>query len=86
MSIRIDRYWVVYETITMEAIDPAYLSITKADIKKYIKDNPMPKDKEYLEEDLITDLTNSSGTLILPDDIKEETRDYVAEMLNELIK
>ena len=84
MGIRVDRFWVVYESIAMEAIDPEYLGIDKEDILKYMKENPMPKDPEYSPEDLIIDVTQSSGFLKLPDAMQPETRGYVAELIGEL--
>ena len=86
MSIQVGRFWVVYESVTMNAIDPEYLSITEEEIREYMKEHPMPKDKNYSEEDLISDITNSSGFYCLPDGTKEETREYVKQLLNDLIK
>lgn len=86
MSIRVDKFWLVYESITGIGIEPEYLSITREDVEKYMKNNPMSEDSAYTKEELIEDLTMSSGFYVLPEDTKEETRDYVAEMLNELIK
>jgi len=86
MSIQVGRFWVVYESFTMNAIDPEYLSITEEEIREYMKEHPMPDDENYSEEDLIGDITNSSGFYCLPDEIKEETREYVKQLLNDLIK
>ena len=83
--IRVDKFYVVYDTATMEAVNPEYLSLTREEIEEYMKDHPMPEDPEYGREDLIEDLTMSSGFYCLPNDTKEETREYVAELLNALI-
>jgi len=84
--IKIEKYWVVYEDTTSQAIDPEYLSITKEEIEEYMKEHPMPQDPEYTKEDLIYDLTESSGFYCLPNGINEETREYIEELLNALRK
>ena len=84
MGVRVDRFWVVYDSVCGEAIDPEYLGISKEDIREYMKENPMPKDPEYSPEDLIIDVTKSSGFLKLPDAMQPETRGYVAELIGEL--
>ena len=83
--IRVERFWVVYNSTTMEAVNPEYLSLTREKIEEYMKDHPMPEDPAYSKEELIEDLTKSSGFYRLPDNTKEETREYVAELLNALI-
>lgn len=83
--IRVDKFYVVYDTVTMEAVDPEYLSLTRKEIEEYMKDHPMPEDAAYSKEELIDDITKSSGFYCLPNDTKEETREYVAELLNALI-
>lgn len=74
----------MYESITMEAINPEYLGISKEDIREYMKENPMPKDPEYSQEDLISDITQSGGFLTLSDAMQPETREYVAELIGAL--
>ncbi|MDL1966028.1 MAG: hypothetical protein LWW90_05050 [Candidatus Desulfofervidus auxilii] len=54
-------------------------------MKTYLEDHPMPEDPAYSKEELIDDITKSSGFYCLPNDTKEETREYVAELLNALI-
>ena len=83
--IRVDKFYVVYDTVAMEAVDPEYLSLTRKEIEEYMKNHPMPEDPAYSKEELIEDLTKSSGFYRLPDNTKEETREYVAELLNALI-
>ena len=82
--IKIRRRWVAYEDTLSTAIDLEYLPITREDIENYMKEHPMPEDPEYTKEDLIYDLTVSSGMYILPDGIKQETADYIEELLNTL--
>lgn len=83
--IQVGKFWVVYESTTMNAIDPEYLGISREDIEEYIQKHPMPDDPAYSKEDLISDLTLSSGFLTLPEETKPETREYVAELLNSLL-
>ena len=83
--IRVDKFYVVYESTTMEAVNPEHLSLTREKIEEYMKNHPMPEDPAYSKEELIEDLTKSSGFYRLPDNTKEETREYVAELLNALI-
>ena len=85
MGIRVEERVVVYESVTMEAINPEYLGITEEQIREYMKKNPMPEDPAYSPEDLILDLTQSSGMLTLPKKTKPETREYVADLLNTLL-
>ena len=56
------------------------------DIEKYMKKYPMPEDPAYTKEDLIADIAESNGFYCLPANTKQETRGYVAELLNELMK
>jgi len=85
MSVRVGQFLVVYESVTMTPIDPESLSISKEDIEKYMEKHPMPEDPAYTKEDLIADITESNGFYSLPANTKQETRDYVAELLNELL-
>lgn len=85
MGIRVGNFKVVYDSITMEAINPEYLTITKEEIMEYVKNKPMPDDPEYSLEDMIGDITDSIGFYTLPKKIKKETANFVATMLNDLI-
>ncbi|MEW6687323.1 MAG: hypothetical protein AB1393_14155 [Candidatus Edwardsbacteria bacterium] len=86
MSIKIGRFWVAYESVTMAALDPEYLCLCEDEIREYIAKRPMPEDPHYSAKDLVDDLTKSSGFYCVPDDTKEETKDYIEELLNELVK
>lgn len=86
MSIKVGRFWLVYESVTMEAFNPEHYGITEEDIRNYMKEHPMPEDPEYSPEDLIKDITDSTGFLSLSSDMKPETREYVAEFIGEMIK
>jgi len=85
MGIKVDRFWVVYESTTMQAIDPDYLTISEEDIREYMKKHPIPDDPHYSTQDLIWDLTQSAGMLTLSDSLKPETRQYVADLIQELM-
>ena len=61
------------------------VGISKEDIREYMKENPMPKDPEYSQEDLIGDVTGTTGFLPLSDAMKPETREYVDELIGELM-
>ena len=84
MSITAGNFMVVYESITMTPVNPEYLSISEDNTQEYIKSNPMPNDPEYSEEDMIGDITNSSGFYCLPRNAKKETINYVTDLLNAL--
>jgi hypothetical protein len=85
MGIRVEKKWVVFESVGMEAINPAYLGITREDIEEYMAEHPMPEDPVYSKEDLICDLMQTSGMLTLMDELKPETREYIAEIIEALI-
>lgn len=90
MGIRVGVFKVVYNSTTMEAIDPQYLGITKEKIEGYLEKceavgRPMPKDSAYSKEDMIGDITGSSGFYSLPDDISDDTADFIATLISELI-
>ena len=84
--IRVKKVWLAQESITCEAINPEYLNLNEQELEEYFKKHPMPKDNAYSQDELMFDLLNSSGTYILPDDIKTETASYVEDLLNELVE
>jgi len=86
MAIRIQKKLIAFESITMSGIDPSFLGLEEEEIKEYLQKHKMPEDEFYSEEDLIGDLTNSEGIYTLPDGVKEETIDYIEELLNVLAK
>lgn len=85
MGIRVDDFKVVYDSVTMETIDPLYLSITKQQIEEYLKEHPMPEDPEYSLEDMINDITKSSGFYHLPKATKQDTADFIATLISDLM-
>ena len=85
MSIRVGNFKVVYDSFTMQSIDPEYLSISRKDMEEYLKDNPMPDDPEYSVEEMIGDITGSSGFYTLPDAIKDKTASFVIALIAALM-
>lgn len=85
MGIRVGIHKLVYESTTMEAIDPSYLGITKERIEEYMKEHPYPDDPEYSKEDMVGDITGASGFYSLPIGTKPETDDYIAKLINALL-
>ena len=83
--IKIERLWIAYEDTSGEVINPEYFSFKEKDILKYMEENPMPQDLEYTKEDLIYDLTKSSGFYCLPKNIGKKTKEYIENLLNALI-
>ena len=85
MGIRVGDFKLVYESVTMTAIDPEYLGITRKQIENYLEDNPMPDDPAYSVEDMIGDITGSSGFYSLSKDIKDDTADFIACLISNLM-
>ena len=71
-----------FDKITVLVIKPIHLETAEERMVEYMQKNPMPKDKEYSDEDFINDITKSSGFYSLPDGIKEETIEYITDALN----
>lgn len=85
MGVRVDVFKVAWESTTMEVINSEDLAITREQIENYLKNNPMPDDPAYSQEDMIGDISESlSGFYCLPKDIKDETADFVATLIEEL--
>lgn len=84
MGIRIEKKIVALESMTCCAIEPCYLGITEGEVIEYEKEHPFPKDDDYLFSDLLQDL-HSEGTWCFPSGIKEETVEWIEEMLNKLV-
>ena len=90
MGIRVDVKKVVYESITMEAINPEYQGISQIQIEDYLNKadaagRGMPDDPVYTRADLISDITQSSGIYTLPMETKPETDDFIATTPNSLL-
>ena len=88
MGIRIrkvDDFYGIWDSFNCEFLNPAYLNITEQDVRDYIegkkdgKPHPFPATEEYTEQDMINDVTNSEGSLIIPG--TEEQAEWVADMI-----
>lgn len=84
MSIRLEKKLIAYESVSMTPIDPSCGFYKETKVKEYLKEHPMPHNEVYSEDDLIYDLCKSSGMLCFPNDLKEETIDYIETLMNEL--
>ena len=85
MGIRIEKKVIVYNSTDMLAIEPQYLGINETDLRKYLADNKFPEDPSYGYGDLVYDLLDSTGIWTLPNEIKQETCDYIVEALYALM-
>ncbi len=85
MSIRIEKRLIAFDSIAQEVINPEYLSLKREDIEIYLSNHSKPFDSVYTEEDLIYDFMESSGFYQLPMTCKEETIEFVEELLNSLL-
>jgi len=81
---RLGRHFVVWSGFDCRFMDYDGLCFSRDNIKEYIKEHPFPKDKHYREEEVIYDFTNASGSVTMRCE-KEETADWVAEMIIQLI-
>ena len=84
MGVRARKGWYLYHSVTCEAVEPEYLGISEEQIRKYLKEHPMPEDPAYSVEEMVSDITNSTGALTLPDETRDETANFVADLINEL--
>jgi hypothetical protein len=82
MGIRIHKTYLAYHSITCNAVEPEYMGWQPEDIEEYLKDHPMPQDENYSKEDMITDLTDTTGALTFTDDLKPETLEFIADLMN----
>lgn len=89
MSIHFEKFgggrWILWSSVNSNTIELEYLMIDEDDIREHLRENPMPTDGSYTEDDLIYDLTMASGAYTLPSGTKEETAEYVVELVNSLV-
>jgi hypothetical protein len=84
MSIRyVKKKNGIFDSINCTFIEPNSLCIDKEKVDEYLKTHPFPKDPEYSVEDLVGDL-QTTGSWTLPEGIKDETGEFIAEMVYEL--
>mgnify|MGYP001163285193 CR=1 FL=1 len=86
---KVDDSYGIWDSFNCEFLNPAYLNIQEQDIRDYIdgkKDgikHPFPLSEDYTEKDMIGDVTNSEGSLIIPG--TEEQAEWIADMLNVIL-
>lgn len=79
MGIRIEKKLVVFETVSMTAIEPSSVFTNKEEVLKYIKEHPFPETKFYGTQDLIGD-TQSGGMWTLMEEVTDEQQNYIEDM------
>ena len=80
---RVDDSFGIWDGYNCEFVNPEYLRIPKEKVREYLKDNPFPKDPDYSEENMILDLTGSSGSLLIPSKSRK-TAEFIARMIRDL--
>ena len=78
-----DGRYLIWDGYNCEAVNWESLFIDEDEIRKYLENKPFPEDKEYSKEDLLRDLYATGSITVRCE--KEETADYIAEMIYELI-
>lgn len=85
MGIWFVRKCGIFDSINNIFLEPGHLGIDPKKVKAYIKKHPMPKDDCYSEEDLLMDL-KSTSSWTLPDGIKDDTGNWIAELMDTFFK
>ena len=78
------RHFAVWSGFNCSFMDYDGLGFSRDSIEDYIKERPFPKDKHYLVEDMICDFTSAGGSITMRCE-KEETADWVVDMINALL-
>ena len=78
-----DGSYLLWDRYNCEAVNWEHLFLDEQKVKDYLDRHPFPKDKEYSEEDLLMDI-RATGSITLCCE-KEETADYIAEMIYKII-
>lgn len=78
MSIRVEKRNVV--NVSGVSIKPDIFFSNKNEVREYIRKNPFPETRYYTEGDLWWDI-RSSGAWWLPDEVTEEQKEYIIEMV-----
>ena len=84
MGIRIEKKNIVYESVSMTAIEPNFVFTNMEEIKEYLKTKPFPETKHFTANDLLWD-TQSTGMWTLPDEITEEQKNYITDMTDHFL-
>ncbi len=80
MGIRIEKKLVVFETVSMAAIEPSGIFTKKEEVLEYIKEHPFPETEFYGTQDLIGD-TQSGEMWTLMEEVTEEQQNYIEDMV-----
>jgi hypothetical protein len=75
--------WGFFESYRQIFIDPEDYRIDEEDLNLYLKKHRFPTDKNYSQEDMIYDVTVSTGSLIIRG--SKAQADWIAEMIWELM-
>ena len=78
------RHFAVWSGFNCSFMDYDGLGFSRDSIEDYIKKNPFPKDKHYSKKDMICDFTSAGGSITMRCE-KEETADWVVDMINALL-
>ena len=80
---KVDDFFGIWDSFNCDFINPEYLGIDVVDIVAYMRENPFPKSASYILDDMLGDVTQSSGALIVAG--TKEQAEWVAELINKLI-
>ncbi len=88
MKITAHKYWAFENSYSGDAFNFNHIGMSKGRtilwVKEYLREHPMPKDDAYREDELIDDLAYPAKMYAVDVRAKQETIDYILEMLNEL--
>lgn len=77
-----DNGLVLWNNTTESSVNAEDLDISEDKLREYLKENPMPKEDNYFENDLIHDLTNSTGAFLIPDELHIETIEFIEDLID----
>lgn len=80
MGIRIEKKNIVFESVSMTAIEPNFVFTDKEAVKEYMREHPFPETKHYTAKDLFGD-THSEGMWTLMDEVTNEQQNYIVDMV-----
>ncbi|MBU0479093.1 hypothetical protein KKC91_11070 [bacterium] len=83
-DISLGRHFAIWSGCDCRFMDYDGLGFSRDSIEDYVKKNPFPEDEYYSEGDMICDFTSADGSVTLRCE-KEETADWVADMINALL-
>lgn len=84
MSIRIEKRNIVFESVSMAAIEPNLVFTDKKEVETYLKEHPFPETKHYTAKDLLGD-TQSEGMWTLQDEVTDEQQNYIEDMVGDFL-